>query len=540
MEANTLTLTPPLENNLSNQELVKADNNIGSENTSANVNPDVNQNQADSDTVAKIRTEKNSILINKIVVEGYELLSDSDINAITSQYEGKRLTQEDFNQLVDDINYIYVKYGIVTARAFLPSQDIIDNTIKVTIVEGRIGKINVEGNKHTHDFYIKNVLTQKEGDIIYLPEVSEELIKFNKNNDIKLKAVVNKGQEFGTSDLTIKVYEPNPYHLGLSFDNVGRDIIGMLKGGAYIKHDSLLGFRDQFIANYNRTKSFNSVASIYSFPVGYSGLRLGGLFGYDGMYISSGPFKDIVEGKTFTYSVFASKPIISKEKFSLDSSISANYKNSTMYLFGRPRKEIDGTPSTEVSSTAFSLSAVKEDDSGQWIASSDFGVGIPVNNNTESFFKYSGNLYRIQRLAEEYLLILRAGGQLSANQLVPLEQFGVGGTSSVRGYTEGYLLGDNGYILSSELRYPLIFLPKKLGNISIRDRFQGVAFAEMGAAYENNVDDSNSTLASVGLGVRFRFSKYLSGKVDYGFALLNKSSDIPTAKLHFGLETAPF
>jgi hypothetical protein len=47
-------------------------------------------------------------------------------------------------------------------------------------------------------------------------------------------------------------------------------------------------------------------------------------------------------------------------------------------------------------------------------------------------------------LAPETLFLLRADVQLSPDELVPLEQFGLGGIESVRGYRQDALLTDNG------------------------------------------------------------------------------------------------
>jgi hemolysin activation/secretion protein len=51
--------------------------------------------------------------------------------------------------------------------------------------------------------------------------------------------------------------------------------------------------------------------------------------------------------------------------------------------------------------------------------------------------------------------------QLSPDALVPLEQFGLGGIDSVRGYRQDALLTDNGAFVSAEVRLPIYRSPQR-------------------------------------------------------------------------------
>jgi hypothetical protein len=50
--------------------------------------------------------------------------------------------------------------------------------------------------------------------------------------------------------------------------------------------------------------------------------------------------------------------------------------------------------------------------------------------------------------------VFRTDLQLAEDPLLPLEQFAVGGASTVRGYRENQLVRDNGFVTSAELRIP--------------------------------------------------------------------------------------
>lgn len=508
------------------------------ENTS--INNEKNDILDTSSYSATVKAEESSHFVEKITVKGYRLLTDGEINNIIKKHENKTLTNTEMQEIVDEINKLYISYGVNTALAFIPNKKIENKTLIINIIESRINKIKVTGNKHTKTGYIKNSLHQKEGDIVYIPEIRNDIIKFNRNNDVKLKAAIQKGSEFGTSDVILNLSETRPFHINGIFNNTGRNTVGVLTGGVNVQHDSLIGYRDRLSVSYLRGRSLSSVASNYSFPLGHSGLRVGGLFGYDNSSITSGAFKDLdIKGRTFNYSIYASKPLIDKQKFRLHSSFSLNAKNNTTYMLGYPMSEFLGTPDPKVRSMTFSLTGVKYDKTGQWVASSSFTEGLKILRGTHGFSKFTARASRVQSLGNGFILILSGKTQLSPDDLPAIEQMQIGGYSSVRGYQEGALIGRNGYVFNSELRFPIFILPKAINKCPIRNKFQGVAFAETGSVYSLR-ETTQHNLTSVGLGIRVKLTKFLTGRVDYGFGLINRSSDLPTAKLHFGIESAIF
>ncbi|HBH17678.1 MAG TPA: hypothetical protein DDX14_01795, partial [Cyanobacteria bacterium UBA9579] len=485
---------------------------------------------------------ESAIFIKHILVEGSYLLTDEDITSITSEYENKELTLDDLKEVVGKINNTYYDYGVLTALAYLPPQEVQNNTVIIKVVEGKIGRLQVSGNKHTRAGYIKSAIHQKDGDIIYLPEMQKDILAFNRKNDVKLKARVRKGEEFGTSDIILELQESNPYHLGFSFDNTGRDTVGVFKGGVNVRHDSVLGFRDKLTASYGRSRSTNSVSTSYSIPVGHSGLRVGGAYGYGGIGITKGILEPLnITGKSSTYSAFASMPIVDTRRFSLSTSASFNAKKINTYLDGRSFSEVLGIDPTQIRTLVVALNAVERDKYGQWIHNSDFHTGLDVLGGKEKFFKYTGSLIRVQRISKRSLLILKAAAQFADDPLPSAEQYGIGGAYSIRGYSEGILSGDNGYLFGGELRVPLFFLPEKVWKLKIKDNIQGAFFAETAGAFPEGYVRSSQTLTSVGMGIRASLTKYLTGRVDWGFGLTaNKEIDQPTARLHFGLESSPF
>lgn len=466
------------------------------------------------------------ILIKKIVVEGHQILPGEEIRLLVKKYENRMLSTEEISSIANEITELYKSYGIMTALAYLPPQEVENNTLKINIIEGRIGNIKVEGNRHTWDFYLRNVLKQNEGDIIFVPEIEQNIINFNKNNDIKLRATVKKGENLGESDIILHVEEKQPFHLGASFDNTGIRSTGNLKTGTTLTIDSLLGFRDRLVGNYSFANGVNSVFSVYDFPIGYGGTRVGGLFSYGDSQVKQGLYKDLkIEAKTLEIGTFLNQPIFNNNKYIVYSTLGFNARKTETYLLD----ELAFEP-TQVRVGNIGLTAIATDKYGQWVHNSTANLGMNILGGQEKFFKYNASLQRIQFIGKKCLLLIKGAAQFTTDDIPAIEQFSVGGYSTVRGYPESYSLGDNGFSFNAEFRFPLFI-----------DRLQGLVFADMGSSiYRSRDRGTDLTLVSVGGGLRFNFTKYLWGRADYGFGLSDKTSEVPFAKLHFSLESTPF
>lgn len=467
------------------------------------------------------------------------IIPQKTLNEIIRPYYGKIVSPDDIRVVVDKINQIYVDKGFITAKAFLAPQTIEDGKVKITLVEGHIGAISFEGNTFTRDCYITGKLSQQPGDLFDLAQLEQDLNKFNLRNSVKLKASLKPGAELGATDIVIKATDQNPYHLRPTFDNTGRESFGVLRAGVAFSSESLLGIRDQFVAGYSRAKAANIAYSSYNIPIGDYGTRIGGQFAYSGIGIRKGPFGGIgLEGDAYSYGGYIIQPILTRRNMDLSFDLGFNFKDSSTSLNGTQFFR------TQVRDLVAGLNYEFRDKYGKWYTRNAFATGLDVWGGDESYFKYNGTFARIHNFGHRILGIFRASTQITAQNLVPMEQYQLGGSNTVRGYSEGLLLGDNAYFISAEFRLPLPFLPENIGALKVRDRISGVVFVDHGGAFMSGgrpgAKPSDNYLTSVGCGLRAAITKYLAGRLDWGFPLDKREADQPTARLHFGLEAYPF
>jgi hemolysin activation/secretion protein len=103
-----------------------------------------------------------------------------------------------------------------------------------------------------------------------------------------------------------------------------------------------------------------------------------------------------------------------------------------------------------------------------------FGVTLPPSTTPPSLG--AGSL-----INTNWVLSLRADGQLANQPLVPNEQFGLGGLAGVRGYHEGEVFGDDGWRITTEQKTPDYVVGTAYRNHPLTIR--GSVFMDYGEAY---------------------------------------------------------
>ena len=179
------------------------------------------------------------------------------------------------------------------------------------------------------------------------------------------------------------------------------------------------------------------------------------------------------------------------------------------------------------------------------------GTLVPVTAGSRQFWKASGFFTRVHRMPwQGHLLVLRAAAQFTPDDLPPAEEFQIGGAFSVRGFTEGLLIGDQGYNASAEYRMPIPGLHYVSDWLS--NRVQVAGFFDMGQAFTDRSNPAfnrgghstsrqRTLLMGTGVGLRARVTRFAIGFVDFGFPLSKQASieplSFPDMRVHFGLRS---
>ena len=496
------------------------------------------------------RTLVNDIVvhISRVEISASEVFSDMEIKKFESLLQDKEATAEDINNMINLINSWYIKKGIATALAFIEEGSLNDGVLKIELMEAHIGKLEITGNKYNHTWFLRSQITNKDGDLFNLNTLRKDLNTFNRNaRSVKMRAELKPGEKYGTTDVKMVAEESFPYHLSTSFDNFGRDTTGEHRGGLVASSDSLIGFQDRLSVAFNMSRSSSNPYVDYSIPINHSGTRMGISYMYGKSEISLDNNADFdLTAKSRTLSGYLTHPLIDTSKGKLNLNTSVNAKNSHADISDITYSKYKGR------SVAVGFGGNYNFNNSMLYASSYLTSGViedHIKDKKHSFSKVNADLYYIHYLPSSIVGTFKAGGQYSPDNMAYLEQYQIGGISSIRGYSEGLLMGASAYYTNLEMLFPIPFLPKTINvpckkdeTFHLKDSVKFATFVDHGAVFHHDrPTEKENFLLSAGVGLRFALSKYISARFYVGFPLMNKKTYRESdAAFHFDIIAVPF
>lgn len=121
---------------------------------------------------------------------------------------------------------------------------------------------------------------------------------------------------------------------------------------------------------------------------------------------------------------------------------------------------------------------------------------------------------------------VRGSLQISSDNLIGSEQFGVGGLNTVRGYEEGEVFGDQGALLSQEIILPAWQPAVKLLQSKVADSMRLYVFQDYARTWsvQNIPGEKPFHMHSLGVGFRYQLGLYAAMQFAYGWQLRDSGS----------------
>ena len=491
------------------------------------------------------------VLIKKIKVEGVTLLKEKEINKIISPYENKKLSLSDMQKIANLITDAYRKKGYTTSRAYLPPQKIEGETLTIRVVEGKVGKIEIKGNRYFKSKAIEKKIKLQPKEYFNYSKLSKSLTYINENPDIFAKAVLSPGEEPQTTDIILDIKDKFPWHIGFEYDNFGSRYIERDRLSLVLENNNLLGFGDKlyFKTQLAEADLYSLKLVRYAFPID-NGFDVGFYFSHSRLFLGR-EFKELSSvGKASITGIFLNKELISTNNFDIRYNFGFDHKHIRNYYLGKESSRDE----VRVLRNGFDIDIT--DSFGRSVFSPELSFGIPrmfgaltredpSSSRTGSggkFVKGTFSLYRLQPMFFSSSILFKSYGQASNYNLVAAEQFSIGGPNSVRGYDPQEYSGDRGFYYSIEWSFPLYFIPKNINvpytQKKLYDALRIVGFYDYGTVQLNNPstqEEKGQTLKAFGGGVRFNL-KDLSVRFEVGYPI--KKPSLSGSRAHRWIEVS--
>ena len=479
-----------------------------------------------------------AFMLKEVVITGNTVFTSDELKPFYEPFLNKEVTFADLDAAVEKIKTKYKEKGYLTTMVFIPEQDVTGGKVGITVVEGRLGEVKVEGGG---GWFSKNLIQRyihtKKNDVLNIFSLQRDLLRLNQNSDLEVKSVISAGKEPGTTDLVLTVVDKWPYHFGTSVDTQGSRLTGKYRNSLSFRNSNLSGHFDSlFFTTIISALSQGTFAS-YTVPVDTRGTKVG----FDAAVFTNQlgmEYKGAdITGETQVYTPRVSGEIYLSDDFQVNTDAGLEIKSNKKYVIGSVTSDdqlrlpyvgfdiskmdtLFGGGQTSFSpkfvfSTAHFLGASK---SGHPTASRDGTGGF--------FFKYEQGLSRTQRMPFESYLSLRTQFQVTSNSLPSSEQFQLGGANSIRGYPEGEYICDFGGQLNADWVFPMYIIPKSWvlpgTDTPLRQQLQPILFVDVGGGKILKVqpgEHKHRFLMGLGGGIKYQYNRNIFLRLEWAEAI---------------------
>jgi len=453
------------------------------------------------------------IFIREIRVTGSSIFSQEELESITATYLNRSVTAEELEALRRELTLIYVNKGYINSGAIIPDQTILNDSIRIHIIEGSLSEVDVEGCRKFDSQYFEKRLRIAAVPPMNINSLQRRLQLFQQDPRIRqINSELKPGNRPGEAMLRVSVREENPLRFRVAFDNYRPPSIGSEQGRFIMDHQNPLGLGDILHFVFGLSKDFDSEIDLnYTLPINAYDTTASIRFRKADSAVIEETFEplDITsESKILEFTLRHPVYRSPRQEFAL--AIIGGYLQSESFLLNIP---FDFGPGTEDGKSVTTVLRLSQEwtfrTRNQVVAArSRFNVGVDaldatiIDNSTipdSKFVSWQGQFQWARHF--DFLdsqVVFRTDLQLANGSLPSLERIAVGGRYSVRGYRENQLLRDEGLIASLESRIPLI------QDKSWADVLQLVPFVDYGWAENKDLPTEDPRyISSIGVGLQW-------------------------------------
>lgn len=461
-------------------------------------------------------------------IRGFEILGDNPLDGPTTTtalapFLRADATIEILQKATEALETALRDRGFSLHRVALPPQAV-GEAVKLQIVRFTMGKIDVSGNAtHFSTDNIRRSLPElRENETPNFRVLARQTAIANENASKQVSVALRESDEPEKVDATVNVRESRPWSFATSWSNVGTPATGVDRLTFFGSHSNVFGLDHTFTGAY--TSSLATGARVRQIGLNYRVpfYGLGGVFGLS--YTQSsvngnfGAFSSTGAGSTFGISY--SHYFVPNGGYRSYLTVAFDDKRfDSPIINGIP----SGVPMTRSRPITVSYVGRRETDTSVFAYNTDFSFNTGMGDgNSLGAYTSNGNNNRISTTnwqvlrvgasyamttAGKWLFGARMLGQYTNTALIAGEQFGLGGSQSVRGSEERAIAADQGVFTSLEMTTP---------EVSEGLRFLGFIDAGLLANVRAGgpTQPASDRLASVGLGLRFNHASGLSVTAD--------------------------
>lgn len=467
-------------------------------------------------------SENIKFTLNNLRLDGVTAYKESDLRSVYAGSVGQTISLADLYGIAAALTNKYRNDGYILTQVIVPPQTIEGGNVRLQVVEGYLYSVNValeEGAPAETEAAMNLIRGYASripaGYALNIADLERYLLFINDLPGVSARGVLApNAANVGAADLNILV-QRDPFEAVVGIDNYGTKYLGAIQFSGATALNSMLGNNERLTAQAvlapdpGQPMELAYFAAGYSQPIGTRGLRLD----FDASYTATEPGYTLdefdVKGNARFLGIELNYPVIRSRNTNLYTMFSFDMRDVDT------RNNIEDTRTDNIRALRTGMRLEKLDrvfGAGLNVLDLELAHGLDVlgasskNDPNKSrpdgdprFTKLNLEVQRLQRLANQWNLLLAARGQLSNGPLLSSEEFGVGGMGYGRGYDPSEIIGDEGIAGKVEVQWNLP------GEFGITNSHQLYGFYDAGRVWNDdptNAKDKANTATSAGVGVR--------------------------------------
>jgi len=460
--------------------------------------------------------------IGAVVVRGNEAVEEERYQQAIERFFGEPLNDEVIERLTDEIAQIAKDEGYSYARARIDREAADLGILQVSIDEGRIDEIRIEGSDNT---LARDILQTLVGRPAKKSEIERALLLVSDIPSLRLRGARLKretieGQQRGV--LMVELSERGPaFRVGA--DNYGSDNFGPVRARASVRVPDAFAAGDQ-ISGSVRVNPIEPDELVFVSAAYETQVTTGGaVFSVNGSVGRTSPGEiqgaGDITGDTRRVGASLSIPIKRSRKASAWVETDFSYITISQDDLGTLLRDDTVVSASVGLRTRFTMAG----GTARTGVTIERGLGIldatRLGDPLASRFDGDGVFTKVRfntdfraNIAKRLGIYLAAAGQIADRPLLGSEEIALGGAYRVRGYNFAEVLGDEGVFGLAELRYNVNSKALPLSYLQL------YGFVDGGYVSDIDASGSEGSLFSAGPGLRTRLGP-LDLELEGGFPL---------------------
>ncbi len=433
----------------------------------------------------------DSVTVSVFRVTGATVFPPEKLHTLLAEGEGRALTLAQIEGLAARITDFYREHGYILARAYIPAQEMRDGVVEIAVLEGRVGRIEVNGVRWYDPDYLRSYVRPAPATPVFeFGSFERGMLLLNELPGLEAKSSLKPGAEPGTTDVVLDVEKDRLVTGSVDANNYGSKATAYERFGVTLNLNNPLGVGDGLTFRGLTSREGGALwlaRLVYALPVNTLGTKVGGVYTHVAVGTNVGSAVGLVDvhGAGDVGSLYLLHPFVRSRVLSIYGNASFDYKDFTNE-FSTDQTTVVQKDRLRVFSVGGTLNSIDGWRGANGLSLSllqgvgDFLGGLKGGSDSHAsrsgaggtFTKFSGDASRLQQITATTSVFVKATAQWASTGLVAPEQFIVGGQGTVRGYPVAEIAGDNGYAVTGEFRWNApgfadapAFLGKKWGEI---------------------------------------------------------------------------